>query len=474
METSSSSDIAQQVTAPPPSCNAPKASEKRVFQHSPLNHEVSSIRLVRILEPTTPGERVRCQIRHGSVEDEYTCLSYVWGEEDAEDLIEIDGSPFPVRNNLMAFLLTARSKPHIRSAWLYIDALCINQANVTERNHQVQQMGKIYSNATKVISWLGPSRDIQNFFHTILAGSSAAYSAAHKGAFFFYNCNYWTRAWITQEFALARHNVLMAGDVDMDRERLELLTGYWRFTRVRSRSPTVQAHLDLLAHMHGRSIFLLLHKFWDKKCSHLRDRIFSLSALCYEQSTLQVDYGSTRWDLAKKILRTCRDSFCLCSVRFLDHTLHIENDAGERERSIHRPFAQVELSIKPKDWPLSGGPSAYIVRDVRFTSITIFLGHLCGSSFTNVSIRFGSDSCVSHADEDVELETMWCKSQTKGCDFTILEDGETCKLSFSLDALLVLARVSYMDSELHDCCSWIENLGLGNAQKPDTRILKLC
>ena len=35
--------------------------------------------------------------------------------------------------------------------------MCINQQDTNERNHQVTQMGLIYSQAEKVVIWLGIS-----------------------------------------------------------------------------------------------------------------------------------------------------------------------------------------------------------------------------------------------------------------------------------------------------------------------------
>lgn len=35
------------------------------------------------------------------------------------------------------------------------DALCIDQTNVKERSQQVAQMAKIYSQASKVVAWIG-------------------------------------------------------------------------------------------------------------------------------------------------------------------------------------------------------------------------------------------------------------------------------------------------------------------------------
>jgi hypothetical protein len=40
---------------------------------------------------------------------------------------------------------------------LWVDALCINQANLGEKNHQVALMAQIYSRADKVLVYLGES-----------------------------------------------------------------------------------------------------------------------------------------------------------------------------------------------------------------------------------------------------------------------------------------------------------------------------
>jgi hypothetical protein len=42
---------------------------------------------------------------------------------------------------------------------LWVDALCIDQRNIEERNLQVLRMGEIYQNAKSVQVWLGPDAD---------------------------------------------------------------------------------------------------------------------------------------------------------------------------------------------------------------------------------------------------------------------------------------------------------------------------
>jgi len=41
------------------------------------------------------------------------------------------------------------------TGWLWIDAICINQTDVEEKSDLICQMDRIYSNAAKVIGWLG-------------------------------------------------------------------------------------------------------------------------------------------------------------------------------------------------------------------------------------------------------------------------------------------------------------------------------
>lgn len=42
---------------------------------------------------------------------------------------------------------------------LWADAICIDQNNIPERNQQVRIMRKIFSQADRVLSWLGPAAD---------------------------------------------------------------------------------------------------------------------------------------------------------------------------------------------------------------------------------------------------------------------------------------------------------------------------
>ncbi|ETS85595.1 hypothetical protein PFICI_03620 [Pestalotiopsis fici W106-1] len=67
------------------------------------------------------------------------------------------------RSKLHNYKTLLHSMQHYRKhdgpAFLWADAVCINQQDLAERSQQVSLMGSIYSQANWVISWLGPSDD---------------------------------------------------------------------------------------------------------------------------------------------------------------------------------------------------------------------------------------------------------------------------------------------------------------------------
>lgn len=75
----------------------------------------------------------------GDLNDEdckYDALSYEWGDSTSTTFsIVVDGVEVSVRENLWWALWYLRQADKVRVMW--IDALCIDQNNLKERNHQV-------------------------------------------------------------------------------------------------------------------------------------------------------------------------------------------------------------------------------------------------------------------------------------------------------------------------------------------------
>jgi hypothetical protein len=92
-------------------------------------------------------------IIHGTGYRAFSALSYRWGDLTTPHLITLNNHPLSIGQNLFDFLLYARDAGWTKHLW--IDALCINQADIRERNEQVARMGEIYSLASSVLVWLG-------------------------------------------------------------------------------------------------------------------------------------------------------------------------------------------------------------------------------------------------------------------------------------------------------------------------------
>jgi hypothetical protein len=83
----------------------------------------------------------------------YEALSYVWGSPVADNEILCDGGSLLVTTSCLVALQYLRLKEHTRTLW--IDAICINQKSIKERNNQVMLMGDVYRYALRVVIWLG-------------------------------------------------------------------------------------------------------------------------------------------------------------------------------------------------------------------------------------------------------------------------------------------------------------------------------
>jgi hypothetical protein len=88
------------------------------FTYQPLPPK-GHIRILTVLPELSQGGLVQCTIRHSTIDDQYTCLSYTWGEPtETPGKILLNGTEVPVRTNLHDFLLTARKKYHLLPLWI--------------------------------------------------------------------------------------------------------------------------------------------------------------------------------------------------------------------------------------------------------------------------------------------------------------------------------------------------------------------
>ncbi|TDZ33045.1 Heterokaryon incompatibility protein 6, OR allele [Colletotrichum spinosum] len=182
-----------------------------------------------------PGEPLACRLDAHRIQPVpfYDAISYTWGDEAADTTIMINSRPFLIRKNLHSALLALKNaQRHI----VWVDAVCINQADEEERTAQVWQMKQIYSDAQSVKVWLGDAtatsyrglmflrrfqritpecteRHIKSIddFHTcfgdILTPFREGGEALHLGlqeAFGLLKHPWWTRVWTLQESVMGK------------------------------------------------------------------------------------------------------------------------------------------------------------------------------------------------------------------------------------------------------------------------------
>lgn len=97
---------------------------------------------------------VQCELIIRNLDDapEFEALSYVWGSPVPRARVRLAMGYMEVGPSLYAALRGLRYPDSPRVIWA--DALCINQADVSERNSQVQIMADIYSRASRTLIWL--------------------------------------------------------------------------------------------------------------------------------------------------------------------------------------------------------------------------------------------------------------------------------------------------------------------------------
>ncbi|OJZ91203.1 hypothetical protein ASPFODRAFT_706886 [Aspergillus luchuensis CBS 106.47] len=125
------------------------------FQYHKLDPNQRQIRLLSIHLSITGRGPIHCSLRTVSLDNSpvFEALSYVWGTEDATEQIVLDGKEFYVKPNVAKALYQLRSTFKRRDVW--VDAICINQGDIGEKNTQVPLMATIYTSAARVVAVLG-------------------------------------------------------------------------------------------------------------------------------------------------------------------------------------------------------------------------------------------------------------------------------------------------------------------------------
>lgn len=143
------------------------------YQPLPSARHIRVVRLQKVKYKHQLNDPIVCQVETLDMDDperpEFWTASYTWGDprpqdEHCEDDVSLayqralfdvqcDGATIKVRKNLFDALHVFRREADLELIW--IDAICIHQADVDERNSQLAMMGDIYAVSSINLIWLG-------------------------------------------------------------------------------------------------------------------------------------------------------------------------------------------------------------------------------------------------------------------------------------------------------------------------------
>lgn len=305
------------------------------FRHERLKLSGNFMRLLQI-QGGTKKDVISLRITQYAVHRRpaYAAISYTWGpnpkhirstntssssassttpSDPYTRLIRVNGRPFRVRVNLWNLLYHLRQRGESRFLW--VDALCIDQENLEERNFHVQRMSKIYENSQKTFVWLGlPSDDrrqarVLEFVHEMALFCRKGHGSVEMGQRIFREkylneglsqrwmnmlelCRgtYWTRTWIIQEFVQASNLEVMCGMASLDWKDFEDAVRMIRaiIALPPTAGPPLPAFIQQFIHTipfrltsrriaHTASTLEeLLSEFYDSRCAERRDKVYGI------------------------------------------------------------------------------------------------------------------------------------------------------------------------------------------------------
>ncbi|KFA51961.1 hypothetical protein S40293_09494 [Stachybotrys chartarum IBT 40293] len=268
----------------------------------------------------------------------YEALSYVWGSKEKPYSVSTDKGDLPVTTNLYMALKRLRDQSLARVIW--VDAICIDQDNMEERNRQVQSMAKIYAQASRVIVWLGEVRvgyaqvhreallDNDQGLEELRAAADAQPTNSSDGEMnqrailSVLQQSWFQRIWVLQEAAAARQILIVSDSAEIDGYTFCLGLNASKATfqdrdtqsRIRSaaylikgavfRSKYVATHLERFS-LNIRPLGELIDMYHNRQATDRRDKVYALLGMSSDVSVgLSPDYDISWKDLFYRLVKS--------------------------------------------------------------------------------------------------------------------------------------------------------------------------
>ncbi|TGO54011.1 hypothetical protein BCON_0114g00220 [Botryotinia convoluta] len=200
----------------------------RLYYHNgiPNSQLICDLLTADILHTRFNGIGVRSVLDDGDSILEYEALSYTWGSNHLTKTIKCNNIDVWITETLFQALKALRFYPTFKTGsenfrYLWVDALCINQKDDSEKSEQVWNMLTIFQKATRVIGWLGiDSKYIRHALNatTWLGSNTKMHELPYnvidccgsvlKGLSDLYGRSWFGRIWVQQEVFAAEKIIL--------------------------------------------------------------------------------------------------------------------------------------------------------------------------------------------------------------------------------------------------------------------------
>ncbi|KAM0168684.1 hypothetical protein ACHAPF_010749 [Botrytis cinerea] len=198
------------------------------YSTNPLDSD--SIRLLGLMPDKDLTSPIHCRLHNYSLRESdrgfhlYEALSYVWGSPDKPNFVFINEYSLPVTANLHTALLHLRDRNFERIIW--VDSICINQEDNTEKSHQIQLMAKIFGLANRIIVYLGEAADDSDqALESIRVAaedestedeSDGINETSQRRILKLLKRPWFQRIWVLQEVGFAQQILIMCGSATID------------------------------------------------------------------------------------------------------------------------------------------------------------------------------------------------------------------------------------------------------------------
>ncbi|KAJ4324084.1 hypothetical protein N0V84_004050 [Fusarium piperis] len=280
----------------------------RGYQYQPLDHNGRHIRVL-VLKAGKPEDPLHCELEHVNLQQApiYEALSYTWADDKGDDSIcraiqcGSDGQFISITKNCELALLRLRKQDADRRLW--VDAVCIDQSNILERNHQVKNMIAIFRSAIRVVVFLGEGSPVLDRLVDYMINDTGGQLPQVSDFIFLFRSRWFHRVWVLQEVAVAKSILVMYGMKQMSWvDFIEHGNLFLRLMAARNLSlvlpPVVSYGLRQTEagdrRLKGRSDLLsLLQVSRNCACKDARDKVYSILGLLQEEPvlSLQADYS---------------------------------------------------------------------------------------------------------------------------------------------------------------------------------------